>query len=119
MDPERIYVFSGCEEGKSEPCWPETFVNDGSPVDPCDECGAKPAEYIRADVARALYAAGQQDMRNGAIAILHSKRKYQNEAAKTAKLGDECQKEAANRIRSNAILEGLLAILDLEIKDAP
>jgi hypothetical protein len=105
MDPERIYVFSGCEEGKSEPCWPETFVNDGSPVDPCDECGAKPAEYIRADVARALYAAGQRDM----LAM----------AANEMQLRIDYHMAKNSDAPMNYFSTARGVILALEIKDAP
>ena len=63
MNHEHIWLQPDCKKCEYIRCWSRNKLEN------CDECDAKPAEYIRADVAREFYAAGQKEMRERAARI--------------------------------------------------
>jgi hypothetical protein len=106
MDPERIWLQPDCGQCAAERCWCR------DELEACEDCGARPVEYIRADVAHALYAAGQRDMQDRAALCsqpLHEDHEMND-------IGEDYFRVCAN----NAALQNFeTIILALEIKDAP
>jgi hypothetical protein len=99
MDPERIWLQPDCGQCAAERCWCQ------DELEACEDCGARPVEYIRADVAHALYAAGQRDMLGRASCLTHER---SNSAAVNNLTESHEAYELANRM-----------ILALEIKESP
>lgn len=72
-DHERIWLEPCACDPKAERTW----CHHSTVYDPCEECGAPPTEYVRADLVwgdRAIvaaYARGAREMRTQAISTAH------------------------------------------------
>jgi hypothetical protein len=74
-DHERIWLEPCACDPKAERTW----CHHSTVYDPCEECGAPPTEYVRADLVwgdaaiRAAYARGAREMKSRAVTVCRNR----------------------------------------------